>query len=491
MAIYWVDPDATDDTGDGSKSNPWKTTNHAISAGDVIQIKKSPLTTMSWTVSGTYGQRDFIASDDPSGDITVNDVILVDGEYYIVIGISGYTIQTFKPFLGTTSSGLTCYKVGVFDIDTIVWEVFSSGNSSGYTYYRGGFDWTTEVQDGYTFIKGASSQVFKIDTKEYFKVGRICPVYTSNSYGYPFYAYGLSNCEIYGVISGSGDYYGLNISSSYADRNIYIHDLEAQGRCVIINGGNSTVLENIDIWLYGSSFADLRSSDHDRMVCTNIRINGSEHFSYSLVVGGLACFFSNLKLGEVLPNTVNSVFLYTSPTFLRCINSNIDLENVYIESAKDSKIISLNHDGASGDDRTGMYGWFNASYKNGIIQKDSSLYNTTSPSLKFTPLHDTYPLIQRFQVPVESGIKRISMYLRKDSLYNGSYRPKMIVRYFEGSTTATWKEVETEMSDVDDSWEQVYIDVVVDLDQVVEVEIRGLGTTGNFWCDDIAVSDIS
>ena len=132
-----------------------------------------------------------------------------------------------------------------------------------------------------------------------------------------------------------------------------------------------------------------------------------------------------------------------------------------------------------------------SSYKNGIIQKDSSLYNTTSPSLKFTPLHDTYPLIQRFQVPVESGIKRISMYLRKDSLYNGSYRPKMIVRYFEGSTTATWKEVETEMSDVDDSWEQVYIDVVVDLDQVVEVEIRGLGTTGNFWCDDIAVSDIS
>ena len=483
MAIYWVDPDASDDTGDGSKSNPWKTPNHSVSAGDEVRFKKSSLTTMSWTVSGTYGQRDLTASSDPSGDIAADDVIKVDGEFYIVRGISGNTIQTYKPFLGTTGSGKTCEKVGVFDIGSTYWRVYSSGTSSNRVYYKGGYDWSTETQDGYTFFKSSSNYAYYCSGKSWFECQRLCPV-KSNSYVMSFYG---SQFNFKDSVVGFGSSYSIYSSYGSSYEGARYENVETQNKAPYIQDNGAT-LKNFDSWLYGNVYATLGYSSNANMFLEDCRFDGCTSNYYTIQARN-NLFCANVKLGSVLSNTKNSFGLYTSDIKVKCVNCQFSIEDTYV-SYSNSEVISVRHNQTANDNRTaiGRRRGGSSSSGNGFIQSDTSVYKSSSPSLKFTPKDANHEVFQIFQIPVSSGSRTVSVYLRKNSSYNGSYRPKLVVRYYTGTTSCSFVETEVEMSNVNDTWSQVTASITLGDDQVIEVEIRGIGTAGNFWCDDLTVT---
>jgi len=486
MSIYWVDPDATDDTGDGSKSNPWKTPNHTVSPGDEVRFKKSPLTTMSWTVSGTHGQRDLTASSDPSGDIAADDVIKVDGEYYIVRGISGTTIQTYKPFLGTTGSGKTCEKVGVFDIGSTYWQVYSGGNSSNRVYYKGGYDWSTETQDGYTFFKSSASYAYYTsNNKSWFECQRLCTVKAS-SYPFSFYGY---QYNFKNAIIGFGSSYSIYATPGVSSPDgIYFENVEAQNKPPYIYGRNAK-LKDCDFWLYDSVYAQFGYSNYDwHMFLENCRFDGST-YTYGAVQARGDLYCSDVKLGSVLSNTKNAFYLYSARIQVKCVNCQFSIEDTRPQY-NHVKLVSIRHNQTANDNRTLLGYWRGSTLinGNGMIQSDTSVYRSSSPSLKFTPKDANHEVFEIFQIPVSSGSRTVSVYLRKDSSYNGSYRPKMIVRYYTGTTTCAFVETEVEMSNVNDTWTQVSTSITLGDDQVIEVEIRGIGNAGHFWCDDLTVT---
>jgi hypothetical protein len=81
----------------------------------------------------------------------------------------------------------------------------------------------------------------------------------------------------------------------------------------------------------------------------------------------------------------------------------------------------------------------------------------------------------------------ISAYIRKDSAYNGNFRPKV---YIKGKYNS---QVEKVMDNVNDKWQKVEVTLTPNRSELLEIGVWGRGSAGTFWVDPriiIKVDDI-
>lgn len=156
----------SDDTGDGSAGNPYKTITKAstgLTGGDEVRVAKSPEPiALTGTISFTNNSVDITGSGTAfTTELAIGDFILGgDGYWWEVITISSDTSATlYRPYSGTTQSGVASQKLGITDTGasaaelTIFQEIRSSGTASANLKISGGWDLSTETQTGQTFFR--------------------------------------------------------------------------------------------------------------------------------------------------------------------------------------------------------------------------------------------------------------------------------------------------------------------------------------------------
>ena len=134
---------------------------------------------------------------------------------------------------------------------------------------------------------------------------------------------------------------------------------------------------------------------------------------------------------------------------------------------------------------------------------DKVIYRSTAPSIKLEKgQSDNHPFIYPpIAVLVPKGAaRRITAYMRKNSIYGGEVQgvsalPKMRVRHETGTlgwNTLTRHETEDVMTDVDDTWVQVRVEVTHDFNSPMwlEFELMTSNIGGIVWIDDITIEEI-
>lgn len=190
MAIVYCDWATGDDTtGDGSASLPYKTITKAstgLTGGDEVRVAKSPEpTALTGTISFTNNSVNITGTNTLfTTELAIGDFILGgDDNWWEVVTITSDTAATlYRVYSGATESGVSSQKLGVTDTgeaaatDTKIQQISSSGTSSAYLKISGGWDLSSEEQNGQTYFRQIHSTF-------------------ANRYGYGLYTNGKANLE--------------------------------------------------------------------------------------------------------------------------------------------------------------------------------------------------------------------------------------------------------------------------------------------------------
>jgi len=177
----------SDDTGDGSAGNPYKTITKAstgLTGGDEVRVAKSPESTnLTGTLSFTNNSTAVTGNGTAfTTELAIGDFILGgDDNWWEVVTITSDTAATlYKKYSGSTESGVSSQKLGVTDTGAAssqwaaVQTVSSSGTSTANLKISGGWDLSTESQTGQTYFRQTGA----------------------NRYGYGLYLNGKSYTEV-------------------------------------------------------------------------------------------------------------------------------------------------------------------------------------------------------------------------------------------------------------------------------------------------------
>ncbi len=190
MTIVYCDwATGNDTTGNGSAGKPYKSITKAstgLTGGDEVRVAKSPEPT---ALTGTLGFTNNSTAVTGNGtafttELAIGDFILGgDGNWWEVVTITSDTAATlYKKYSGTTQSDVASQKLGVTDTGaassptTQVQVVSSSGTSSANLKISGGWDLSSEEQNGQTYFRQIHSTF-------------------ANRYGYGLYTNGKANLE--------------------------------------------------------------------------------------------------------------------------------------------------------------------------------------------------------------------------------------------------------------------------------------------------------
>ena len=171
MAIYWIDYiNGNDDTGDGSQTNPWKTTTNATYnngcalPGDEIRHAKSPdPIALNGTLSWEDNSREIITSEDLTGVLSPKDFIGKGSNsetWWEISSISANKIILREPYLGINETTVS-KKLGTTDYSRCqLNDTYKSGSENNPLIISGGWDLATGEKTGVTFYR-------EIDTNPY------------------------------------------------------------------------------------------------------------------------------------------------------------------------------------------------------------------------------------------------------------------------------------------------------------------------------------
>lgn len=224
MYCSWATGD--DLTGDGSSGNPYKKINKAsegLTGGDEVRVEKSPdPTSLPGTVAWVDGTNHLTTSQDLTGILVPGDFIKKDlgtGEtWWEVEGLDVAAVHLYRNYSGDTVT-MASLHLGVTDTgsaggtNTIVQEIKSSGLSANPLRVTGGWDLTTEIQDGETFFRQTHPTYsnrwghgIRLSTKLFVDIEKIHIL----RYRYGFNSYSCSTINFIGC-HGIGNYYNYYI----------------------------------------------------------------------------------------------------------------------------------------------------------------------------------------------------------------------------------------------------------------------------------------
>ena len=127
----------------------------------------------------------------------------------------------------------------------------------------------------------------------------------------------------------------------------------------------------------------------------------------------------------------------------------------------------------------------------GTVAYEATVYRTDAPSTKMTPTSATYKLDsgdRHIAVVDNAAAKTVSVWIRKDSSYNGN-APRLLLRCNPAVGVTDDTVLATSVLTNADTWYQVTAALpVADDDGVMEVYVDCDGTAGNIYVDDWSVS---
>jgi hypothetical protein len=225
------------------------------------------------------------------------------------------------------------------------------------------------------------------------------------------------------------------------------------------------------------------NGDSSFATATGISINNN---TITTVVGADMSTVSGIMTSHTSDVSVSSVEMSVAMTFQNCKFGASTEVATQSNLSDNSFIASMNHDQVAGAHRT---------YKRtGTITRDTTIYNTASPSERLTPNNASAKLASGSRlIGVDSGgTKTISVYVRKSvvgdgAAYNGN-QPRLMMKRQDimGYTSDT---VLDTMTSAAGSWEQLSATTAAaSQDGVFEVYVDCDGSAGFVNVDDWSVS---
>ena len=258
--------------------------------------------------------------------------------------------------------------------------------------------------------------------------------------------------------------------------------------------GPGVRVENCD--LFGNNTNNIYAASQGRLFLDGVNSNGDSSFSTTNGINIIATDI-NLEIDNCDFSSVSGILTAhtTDVNNGATYNGTIDIRDTALgggTAVNDGTLTSYSairvtrYDQTNGDHRT----WL----RNGLLQSDSTIFNTASPSLKMTPSSATYKLesaqkSRGIQIPVASGqTLTVSVYTRKSvvgdgAAYNGN-QPRLIVRKNAAAGIDADTVLDTH-SVAAGSWEQLSgTTAAVQDDGVLEFIVDCDGTAGWVNIDD-------
>jgi len=504
-ANYYFDlASGNDTTGDGSSGNPWKTIDKCTTsrtAGDECRGAITAITALSGTLTFTNGSTTVNTSEDLTAVVAANDLIGKNSGlegWWKVASLTSSAITLSYQYWGLSGSGsaVTGYKITPV-VASEEYDVNSSGSSGGYLNISGGWDLSTQSQDGITAF--SSSYTFGIDLngKNWIEISKfVISQLTSgfNLSGATHHAY------LHDIWICDGEYLYSNASYQITINNFVCTGGPASGlkfdtlynseimNCYLFSTGTGTT----DFGLYNKACA---------VFFDNLRIyngySGSVFFHQE-------AYFNFFKNG-IFSKTRNGPIVTYGGSENRLFNITIDNGSSYnfnfANAGSQSNLFVIESDITNGASGNITYG---TSYKTvlqpfvtisktgqnsistfsaGTIEHDSSVDCRSGKCIKFTPTSAGVPLVSRVgnvKIPSAGTDLTLNLYLKKDAGFNGvviflPVRNGCWISRSEKTPTTTYVKESIVIGTA-----ELIADEYMDLYAIVS------GTAGSIWVDDFS-----
>lgn len=484
MTTHYIDPvNGLDTNGGTSWADAWQTLQHAFSAGDIIKAAKSVETAQPGTASATNGSNSVTGI---SGWTPAQyDIVRFDDDptAYMVYSYASGTITLYRPYRGTTGSGKTIklLSLAVFPAAHAWKPTSGTGTEANPITIKGGYNTSTEVQDGFTILDVNNNTSGLEGTLTYWNIERLGFYYSSHAWNANLTNSLVSDCFAFRGGTTSGAW-----AQVIADRFIAIDSYF--GYPMTLNGCELNDLETADpnspgFRLNGPFLNNIvrrwRNAGYSGQQA--LRLYGCQAINNKFI----DCVLDELNSGcpnlSFETNCYVSGFIMENPSFgsgghtVSTLGGSVGLSNI------------------NGDPESNQtFFGFGEVTKYYLVSSDFSTYKTTAPAAKVACYQAARPLTLTHYVPCESGVqKTISVYLRKNSSYGSDSLPKMRLRWITGtSPDLVSNEYEAEMTDVNDTWIQVSHAVTPSIKGVIVVELifKSSNSGAIAWYDDFGVS---
>jgi hypothetical protein len=491
MTIRYCDfINGNDSTGDGSRTNPYKTIDKATTGatgGDEARCAKSP---DHIALSGMLAWVNNSATVNTSVDLTgvlaakdyVRKVTQQADDYNVWWEISSITssaITLRQSFIGVTET-VASQKAGVTDTGaaaaqgTNIQSLQSSGSSlASKIIISGGWDLSQDppVQNGRTIFWQSGANWYgtglnsSVGSRSYVTLSRL-----------GFFRYYV------GINWNSGNPAGITFSEVLSITSIgshqtmfgYPYDFEMRDcgfmitssayNAINCSGGQSGLgtFVNVDIiyakvqWL-GIAYLD------------NVRMRGS------FLTHGNFCTCVNCKLDAIASGSGTAMTVATGSKYYNCTFSSWTLAAKWTNWVEESPYgMFKDYNGTPGDDR--------AYYQYGYVKKNTADARSGS-CVEIFPSDTAYPVQVIFNLAVDAGVDRtVTVYMKKSADFDGTVKAAL---FWKGVLIDGWDSLS-----LSTSYQQFTLvgpAANIDEDGVLELRMRVLkGTAGSVFLDDLA-----
>ena len=475
--VYWDFLNGSDETGDGSAGNPYKTLSKAttgLTGGDEVRCAKSPdPATLPGTLTFTDGSKSVATSEDLTSVLGAYDFVSLNtaGEtWWEISSITSTTITLVVAYRGTGGTG-TGYKRGITgsiagvtvadgSSATAVHTISASGASAS-SLLKLSFGWNlsgTPAQDGQTFffqsdatnggrgIYGSSKNYIEIDGE---RLGLLRYLY--GIYG----CYSSNNWTITSCTCNGNSYgiYGYSSSSNWTITSCTCNGNNYFG----IYGYSSNNWTITSCTCNGNGYYGICGSSSSNWTITSCTCNGNSYGIY-LITG--------------CSNIVAYGYAHDESTW-----SNAGKIDSWAGNGQ--KLVSIQESESGGAARNRVY------FYGGYTQDNTAEADGGSGKcIQFNPKSATYWIEQDFNVPVTSGVARtVSIKMKDDASFDGSvelelwYNGVLIV----GPTTKT-------MTTSYVAQEMTATAGQIAADGVLVLKVKVYGTAGAVYADTLTYS---
>lgn len=259
------------------------------------------------------------------------------------------------------------------------------------------------------------------------------------------------------------------------------------------------IIDNADIFANALGGISCQNAANLALLNSRISSDSTATMPYGLQMSGANSIvkIENTKFSEVTGiYTANTVDINAGPNSTTFTRPMITLSNVLLGAATEvafsANLDSIGFIKSSRHDQT--EGAFKSWFSGGVVERDTTIFNTAAPSERLTPISATTKLASgpRLVAVDDGGTITINAYVRKSATgdgaaYNGN-QPRLIVRANPACGITTDTVLDT-MTVGTGTWEQLTgTTAAVDADGALEFYVDCDGTTGWINVDDWSVS---
>jgi len=518
MAYKYCDwTNGNDLSGDGTAILPYKSIQKAstgLTGGDVVRVAKSPAhTELSGTLTFVDGSASVATSVDLTGSIAINDLIGKNTDdmcWWRVSDRNASTITLSTVYSGTSQGAVTGYKMGFHDLGTAATQyvTIDSVSVSGISKTNrlkisGGWNLTTEEQDGESFFKqtGSNQWGYVVLNANYLEIEKMHYarmndgfIYGESKTGCYMHDVGAYSCGRSGILTNRYNTYmtfggTINISQS-GSYGFYEYEYSNVAASCISSEANITLRS-----CYAGPYLIGGNQYFKKFVVKRTTTNSSFH-----IMGGDSVRIGELTIENgaglycVNAPSINTVIgKYTATGISNAIRTPMGTITIYhyIPTGVGTDILYESTYDQNGRPSVTIQRYGNNNYSGrmyfqglGVIYQDATNARTLR-CLKFAPTHATVPLawsIGNVKCMNTNLDIDLSVYIKKSGL-DGAIQ---MAAFVLGQKVVDWTTVAATTS-----YAQYTITVphaYLVMTEYIELQVRVSGTTGNAYIDDFSVS---